>query len=217
MNIYKYYITWIFTNIILHAGPAWHSPCPWTEWLIPMCDMTHSYVASTLRRRKGPAVPERDLQNMDGEKIDWRYSLYRQSVSSLYRQWNHDDAHDELFRIFPSGKTGARRREHRVYWFAPSVYCFLICDGRNCELLNCMMTQICSRNRPHRVVKWRMSSYELNPLKQKGVNLEGLGGWRFHGPPGSVSLRGVSIQKPASRISQLSRRENGSIFFNSIL
>ena len=39
-----------------------------------------------------------------------------------------------------------------------------------------MMTQICSRNRPHRVVKYRMSSYELNPPKQKGVNLEGLGG-----------------------------------------
>jgi len=30
---------------------------------------------------------------------------------------------------------------------------FPICDGRNCKLLKSMMTQICSRNRPHRVVK----------------------------------------------------------------
>jgi len=42
---------------------------------------------------------------------------------------NHDDARDQLFRIFPSGKTGTRRREHRVYWF-PSSVC---CDGRNCN------------------------------------------------------------------------------------
>jgi len=32
----------------------------------------HVFSTSYLRRRKGPAVPERDLQNMDGEKIDWR-------------------------------------------------------------------------------------------------------------------------------------------------
>jgi len=30
----------------------------------------HVFPTSELRRRKGPAVPERDLQNMDGEKID---------------------------------------------------------------------------------------------------------------------------------------------------
>jgi len=36
------------------------------------------------------------------------------------------------FFIFPSGKTGTRRREHRVYWFL-SVYWFPtgICDGRS--------------------------------------------------------------------------------------
>jgi len=87
-------------------------------------------------------VPERDLQNMDGEKIDLRHILS-----------NHDDAHDQLFRIFPSGKTGTRRREHRVYSFPSYVFWGPICDGRNCELLNSMMIQICSRNRPHRVVK----------------------------------------------------------------
>jgi len=54
---------------------------------------------------------------------------------------NHDDARDQLFRIFPSGKTGTRRRTHRVYWISSSVYWFPICDGRNCELLNSMMTQ----------------------------------------------------------------------------
>jgi len=102
----------------------------------------HVFPTSYLRRRKGPAVPERDLQNMDGEKIDWRHILS-----------NKDDARDQLFRIFPSGKTGTRRRKHRVYWVPSSVYWFPICDGRNCELLNSMMTQICSRNRPHRVVK----------------------------------------------------------------
>jgi len=37
---------------------------------------------------------------------------------------NHDDARDQLFRIFPSGKTGTRRREHRVYWVPSSVYWF---------------------------------------------------------------------------------------------
>jgi len=102
----------------------------------------HVFPTSQLRRRKGPAVPERDLQNVDGEKIDWRIILS-----------NHDDARDHLFLIFPSGKTGTRRREHRVYWFPSSVYWFPICDGRNCELLNSMMTQICSGNRPHWVVK----------------------------------------------------------------
>jgi len=50
-----------------------------------------------LRRRKGPAVPERDLQNMDGQKIDWRHILS-----------NYDDARDQLFLIFPSGKTGTQ-------------------------------------------------------------------------------------------------------------
>jgi len=34
------------------------------------------------------------------EKIDWR-----QGIPS-----NHHDARDQLFRIFPSGKTGTRRR-----------------------------------------------------------------------------------------------------------
>jgi len=87
-------------------------------------------------------VPERDLQNMDGEKINWGHILS-----------NHDDARDQLFRIFPGGKTGTRRREHRVYWFPSSIYWFPICDGRKCELQNSMMTQICSRNRLHRVVK----------------------------------------------------------------
>ena len=98
-------------------------------------------------------LPERDLQNMDGEKIDWQHILL-----------NHDD---QLFRIFPIVTTGTRRREHGVYWFLSSVYWFPICDGRNCELLNSMMTQICSRNRPHRVVKWKMSSYELNPPNKR--------------------------------------------------
>ena len=33
----------------------------------------HVFSTTYLRRRNGPAVPERDLQNMDGEKIDWRF------------------------------------------------------------------------------------------------------------------------------------------------
>jgi len=91
-----------------------------------------------LRPRKGSTVPERDLQNMDGEKINWRHILS-----------NHDDTHDQLFRIFSSGKTGTCRREHRVSWFPSSVSWFPICDGRNCVFLNSMMTRICSRNRSH--------------------------------------------------------------------
>ena len=117
----------------------------------------HVFLTSYLRRHKGAAVPERDLRNMDVEKIDCGHI-----------QSNHDDACDQLFRIFPSGKTGTCRREHRVYWFPSSVYWFPICDGpicdgpicdgpicdgHNCELLNSMMTQSCSRNRSHRLVK----------------------------------------------------------------
>jgi len=33
------------------------------------------FPTSYLRLVKGPVVPERDLQNMDGEKIDWRNIL----------------------------------------------------------------------------------------------------------------------------------------------
>ena len=65
-----------------------------------------SFLRVKLRRCKGLVVPERDLQNMDGEKLDWRPFFL-----------NHDDARDQLFRIFPGGKTGARRREHRVNGF----------------------------------------------------------------------------------------------------
>jgi len=102
----------------------------------------HVFPTSQLRRHKGPAVPEKDLQNMDREKMNWRIILS-----------NHDDARDQLFVIFPSGKTGTHRREHMVYWFPSSVCWFPICDGRNCELLNSMMNQICSWNRTHQVVK----------------------------------------------------------------
>ena len=37
--------------------------CKFVEYL-------HVFPTSESRRRKGPAVPERDLQNMDEEKID---------------------------------------------------------------------------------------------------------------------------------------------------
>jgi len=50
----------------------------------------HVFPTIYLRRGKGPAVPERDLQNMDGEKIDWRHILS-----------NHDDARDQNFPSFP--------------------------------------------------------------------------------------------------------------------
>jgi len=69
-----------------------------------------------LRRRKGPAVPERDLQNMDGEKIDLRHILS-----------NHDDARDQLFASFPvvkqehvEGNTGCIGFPHLLIGF-PSV------------------------------------------------------------------------------------------------
>ena len=92
------------------------------------------------------------------EKIDWR-----QGIPS-----NHHDARDQLFRIFPSYKTGTRRREHRVYWFPPSVYWFPICDGHNCELLNSMMTQICLRNRPALSSKVKNVFVRTKPFKTKG-------------------------------------------------
>ena len=61
-----------------------------------------------------PAVPERDLQNMTGRK----------SIGD--NSSNHNDARDQLFRIFPSGKKGTRRREHRVYWFSSSIIYLLV-------------------------------------------------------------------------------------------
>jgi len=56
-------------------------------------------------------VPKRDMQNMDVEKIDWRHILS-----------NHDDARDQLSRIFASGKTGTCHVEgntgcNRLYLF----------------------------------------------------------------------------------------------------
>ena len=119
--------------------------CVWSRVQCKFVENFQVFSTSYLRRRKGPAVPERDLQNMDGEKIDWR-PFFQTTMTHLIN----------FFRIVPSGKTGTRRREHRVYWphlFPSSVYWFPICDGRNCELLKSMMTQICSRNRPHRVVR----------------------------------------------------------------
>jgi len=53
----------------------------------------HVFPTIYWRRRKGPAEPERDLQNMDGEKMDWRHILS-----------NHDDARDQLFPFFPMVK-----------------------------------------------------------------------------------------------------------------
>ena len=37
----------------------------------------HVFPTNESRLRKEPAVPERDLQNMDGEKIDWQHILLR--------------------------------------------------------------------------------------------------------------------------------------------
>ena len=53
-----------------------------------------------------------------------------------------DTFDDQLFRIF-------------LPPLSPPTPLFLppLCDGRSCELLNSMMNQICSWNRPHRVVK----------------------------------------------------------------
>jgi len=46
----------------------------------------HVWSRRCLRRRKGPAVLERDLQEMDGRKIDWGHGL-----------WNPWGARDEIF------------------------------------------------------------------------------------------------------------------------
>jgi len=77
----------------------------------------HVFPTNYLRRRKGPAVPERNLQNMDGEKFDWRHILS-----------NHDDARDQLFASFPvvkqehvEGNTGCIGFPHLFIGF-PSVF-----------------------------------------------------------------------------------------------
>ena len=61
----------------------------------------HFLSGKWLRRRKGPAVPERDLQKMDGRKIALGHGLS-----------NHEDARDEFSCTSSSGKT--RRREDSV-------------------------------------------------------------------------------------------------------
>jgi len=131
--------------------------CKFVEYL-------HVFPTIYLRRQRGLQCTKETCKIWTGRK----------SIGDTFFQTTM--THVMNFSIFTSGKTGTRRREHRVYWFLSSVYCFSICDGRNREILNSMMTPICSRNRPHRVVKLKMSSYELNPLKQKVVDLEGLGG-----------------------------------------
>jgi len=60
-----------------------------------------------MRRRKGLAVPERDLQKIDGRKIALGYGI---SIPRL----GHEDALDEIFRTLSIGKTETRRREHSV-------------------------------------------------------------------------------------------------------
>ena len=58
----------------------------------------------------------------------------------------------------------------------------------------------------------------LGSIKPTGSNLcADTRRYKYLRAPKSLSLRRVSIQKPASRISQLSRRENGSIFLNTNL
>ena len=61
----------------------------------------HVFPMSCLRRHKGPAVPERDLQKMDGEKISWETFFQ-----------THEDARDQKIRTNSSGKTETPRREH---------------------------------------------------------------------------------------------------------
>jgi len=61
------------------------------------------YLGDARDASKGPAVPERDLQKMDGRKID---------LGLVFQ--THEDARDENFRTLSSGKTQTRRREHSV-------------------------------------------------------------------------------------------------------
>jgi len=52
----------------------------------------HTLSRRFLRRRKGPAVPERDLQKMNGRKIALGHGLQ-----------THEDARDEIFCTLYSG------------------------------------------------------------------------------------------------------------------
>jgi len=105
--------------------------CKFVEYL-------HVFPTGYLRRRKGPAVPKETCKRWVGRK----------SLGDIFFQ-NHDDARHHLFGSFPSIKTETRRREHRVYWVPICLFGPYVCDGRNSELLNSMMTRICrNRNRP---------------------------------------------------------------------
>jgi len=81
-----------------------------------------------------------------------------------------------LFAPFPminqkhvEGNTGCIGFPYLFIW--SHIY-----DGRNCELLNSMMTQICTRNRNRPSSKMQNVLGRTKPPEPKGVNLEGLGG-----------------------------------------
>ena len=60
--------------------------------LCKFVEKLHVFPTSYLRRCKGPALPERDLQNTDGEKINWRHFLSK--INWRHILSNHDDARD---------------------------------------------------------------------------------------------------------------------------
>ena len=162
-------VWWALQNCMFLGGQRdikrW--ACVWSR-VVHICGVLPCLSYELLATLQGACSAQKRPAKYGRKKIDWRHT----GILS-----NHDDARDQLFRIFPSDKTGTRRREHRVYWFPASVYWFPICDVRNRELLNSMMTQICSRNRNRPSSKKQIVFGRTKPPTQKGVNLEGLGGW----------------------------------------
>jgi len=68
-------------------------------------EYSHVFPTSYLQHRKGPAVPERDMQKMDRVKI-----TLRRHYGMVFRIT--EDACDQNFRTFSSDQTEARLREH---------------------------------------------------------------------------------------------------------
>jgi len=121
------------------------------------------FPTSNLRHRKGPAVPKTSTKDGRGETRLAKHS-FKPTMTHVI---NFFAPLLVVRQKHVEGNTGCIGFPHLLVGSH-------ICDGRNCELLNSMMTQICKRNRNWPSSKMQNVLGRTKPPKQKGVNLEGL-------------------------------------------
>ena len=104
----------------------------------------HFHVVSSVYMRccEGPAVPKDTSKRWTG----------RQSLAGTFFQ----NTMTHVLNLFTPFTVVKQKQVERNTGCIGFPYLFIgshICDGRNCELLNSMMTQICSRNRSRPSIK----------------------------------------------------------------